>query len=70
VIDYDIPKPIVIHHNYHMAIYSYMTDLRITQSRYNLPDVSQGFSNNKSDHDVLQQFHHFTLYYVHISVTW
>jgi hypothetical protein len=30
VINYDMPKPIVIYHNYYMAIYSYMTDIRIT----------------------------------------
>ena len=30
VINYDMLKPIVIYHNYHMEIYPYMTDLRIT----------------------------------------
>jgi len=52
------------------AIYPYMTDLRITQSQYNLPDISQGFSNIMSGHEVLQLFHQFTLCYVHISRMW
>ncbi len=52
------------------AIYPYMTDLRITQSRYNLPDISQGFSNIMSGHEVLRLFHQFTLCYVQISRMW
>jgi hypothetical protein len=40
--------------SYHISIYPYMTDLKITQSRYNLLNVSQGFSKITSGHNILQ----------------
>jgi hypothetical protein len=40
------------------------------QSWYNLPNVSQNFSDTTSDHDVLQQFHLLTLCHVHVSGMW
>ena len=39
---------------YHIAIYPYMTDLKITWSWYNIPNVLQGFSKITTGHNVLQ----------------